>query len=93
MRITNRDYRFRDATEYGFAPDERCDWCGGEFKEQPIKNQDRTGFYSVCCSEEHLDLYWDNRFKGVSFRARFQALVQEAGYKKARKALLPERTR
>ena len=57
-------YTFKDATVYGFAPDERCDVCKGEFFQQPITNQSRSGLYKIYCSErcaavDHKRLYWD----------------------------------
>ena len=53
MRITpSKRYTFANATEYGFAPDERCDICLGVFYQRPITDQSRSGAYHVYCSEK-----------------------------------------
>lgn len=95
LRVKNGERRTRSAGQQlreepalDCAPDERCDWCGGEFTTHPHRNESRTGFYSLCCSADHSQLYWENRRTQKSFRARFKALVEKSGYRKARKALL-----
>lgn len=84
MRITAKKYTWADATEFGYAPDERCDWCGAEFKKEPVKNQTLCGFSSVCCSRECSHKFWDNRRNKKSFRSRFEKAANELGYKLAR---------
>lgn len=61
MRLTDYPFKFKNATKFGFSPDEVCDWCGQPFLEKPVVNQGLDGFYSVCCSHKHSTLFFKNR--------------------------------
>jgi len=45
-------YTWKSATKYGLAPDERCDTCGGKFKQEPIIDQSLTGVSKIFCNEK-----------------------------------------
>jgi hypothetical protein len=57
-QTTKKKYTWADATEFGFAPDDVCDFCKKPFAQNPIQDQDRCGRHFVFCSYDCVNNFY-----------------------------------
>lgn len=49
--MVDKKLTWKDATQFGLSPDDRCDWCRGKFYQEPIKDQNLAGRNKLYCSQ------------------------------------------